>query len=93
MTSDYDERTSLAGYRMFFNLLATIAAAVIAPTIVDVVMERGGTQQQGYVLSAALFGVSTVIPYLLIFFTVRERPAEADRPAEPAFRDTLRTAW
>jgi len=93
MTSDYDERTSLASYRMFFNFLASVATAVAAPMIVDAVMIGGGTSQQGYVLAAVLFGVSTVVPYLLIFFAVREKSTE-DRPQEMAsFRQTLYTAW
>ena len=76
LTSDYDERTSLAGYRMFFNFLASIITAVAAPMIVDATMQGGGTQQQGWVLVSAIFGVSAIIPYFLIFFSVRERPAE-----------------
>jgi Na+/melibiose symporter-like transporter len=93
MTSDYDERTSLASYRMFFNFLASVATAVVAPMIVDNVMRGGGTQQQGYLLAAAMFGASTILPYLLIFFTVREK-STADRVQEsPSFRETMRTAW
>ncbi len=93
ITADYDERTSLAGYRMFFNFLASIITAVAAPMIVDATMARGGTSQQGYVIVATLFGVSAIIPYLLIFFTVREK-SRGDRPAEMvSFKATLRTAW
>jgi len=93
MTPDYDERTSLAGYRMFFNFLASIATAMAAPMIVDAVLAGGGTQQQGYALAAMAFGATAVVPYLLIFFTVRERPA-ADRPAEIiTLRETARIAW
>ncbi|HQE92999.1 MAG TPA: glycoside-pentoside-hexuronide (GPH):cation symporter [Anaerolineae bacterium] len=93
ITSDYDERTSLASYRMFFNLIASIAAAVAAPMIVDATLSRGGTQQQGYMIAAALFGASAVIPYLLIFFSVREK-SNSERPAETvSFKATLRMAW
>lgn len=93
MTSDYDERTSLAGYRMFFNFIASIATAVAAPMIVDVTMAGGGTQQQGYVLVAALFGVSAIVPYLLIFFAVREKSSSERPPEMISFGNTLRTAW
>jgi GPH family glycoside/pentoside/hexuronide:cation symporter len=93
MTADYDERTSLAGYRMFFNFLASIVTAMAAPMIVDAVMSRGGTAQQGYILAAAVFGASAVIPYLLIFFSVRERN-RGDAPREIAsLRQTFRIAW
>ncbi len=52
ITPDYDERTSLTGYRMFFNLLASLVTAVAAPMIVDTVLASGATQQQGYLLYA-----------------------------------------
>ncbi len=93
MTSDYDERTSLAGYRMFFNFIASIVTAVVAPMIVDAIVAGGGTQQQGYMLVATLFGISAIFPYLLIFFAVREK-STGERPAEMvSFGNTLRTAW
>jgi GPH family glycoside/pentoside/hexuronide:cation symporter len=93
MTTDYDERTALSGYRMFFNLLASIAMAVAAPMIIDAVMAGGGTQQQGYLLAAGIFGFSAVIPYLAIFFVVRERYGEERIPEMITFRETVRTAW
>ncbi len=93
LTSDYDERTSLAGYRMFFNFLASIITAVAAPMIVDATMQGGGTQQQGWLLVSAIFGASAIIPYFLIFFSVRERPADTITVESGTFRGTLKTAW
>ena len=94
ITSDYDERTSLTGYRMFFNLLASLATAVAAPAIVDAALAGGATQQQGYFIVSALFGGLAMIPFLLIFALIRERNNAADA-AEPEipFLQTLRTAW
>jgi len=93
LTSDYDERTSLASYRMFFNFLASIGSAVAAPMVVDTVQAGGGTQQQGYMMAAVIFGISAVLPYLLIFLTVREkRPEEVHIEAVPV-RRTFRQAW
>ena len=93
ISTDYDERTALAGWRMFFNFLASIATAMAAPMIVHAVMTHGGTQQQGYFLAAALFGVTAVVPYLLIFFSVKERPEAAKHLEMNTFRETLRIAW
>src|SRR6266498_4127832 len=94
ITLDYDERTSLTGYRMFFNLLASLATAVAAPAIVDAALAGGATQQQGYFIVSALFGGLATIPFLLIFAVVRERDNVADA-AEPEipFLETVRTAW
>ncbi len=92
MTPDYDERTSLTGYRMLFNLLASLATAVGAPMIVDAALRSGFTSQQGYLMVAALFGGLASVPFLVMFFVVRERSGY--RPPEtPTFRQTVRTAW
>ena len=92
LAPDYDERTSLTGYRMFFNLLASLATAVAAPTIVDAGLRAGLSPQQGYLLVAALFGGLAALPFLAIFFVVRER--DNARPPEAAdLRKMLRITW
>jgi GPH family glycoside/pentoside/hexuronide:cation symporter len=101
LTPDYDERTSLTGYRMFFNLVASLVTAVAAPTIVDEMLAAGFTQQQGYLAVAAMFGASAAIPFLLIGFLLRERPAPptpdpvggGGGQASVSFVETLRAAW
>ncbi len=96
ITLDYDERTSLTGYRMFFNLLASLVTAVAAPAIVDSALASGATQQQGYMIVAALFGGLSVLPLLLIFFSIRERPRsqqEIRAEREISFFETVRAAW
>ncbi len=94
LTLDYDERTSLTAYRMFFNLLASLATAVAAPTLLDLTLKAGWTQQQGYLLVAGLFGGLAVLPFLLIFAAIREpRRAGGAGEADPPFWETVRTAW
>jgi GPH family glycoside/pentoside/hexuronide:cation symporter len=93
MTADYDERTALSGYRMFFNLIASILTAVAAPMIIDGAMAAGATQQQGYLLAAAVFGASSALPYLLIFLTVREQVRDQHETEIVTVRETLQTAW
>lgn len=94
MTPDYDERTSLSGYRMFFNLLASLATALPLPPLWMQLWQAGATQQQGYFLVSALFGGLAVIPFFVIFAVVRER-GNADDKAEPEipFLQTLKTSW
>ncbi len=43
IADDYDQRTSLTGYRMFFNLFASLVTAVAAPVVVDSVVAGGGS--------------------------------------------------
>ena len=94
LTPDYDERTTLTSYRIFFNLLASLVTAVAAPMIVDAALNAGLTQQQGYLLVAGLFAGSAAIPYLLIFAVVRERYVGKEQPQDPTpLRETVRTAW
>ncbi len=94
ITPDYDERTSLTGFRMFFNLVASLATAVTAPMIVKAGLRAGATLQQGYITVAALFGGLAAIPFLLIFAVVRERPRAPGEVQEPvSFRETLHAAW
>ena len=93
---EYDERTTLTGFRMFFNLLASLTTAVAAPAIVDSILASGGTQQQGYMLIASLFGGIAALPFLLIFATVRERnrsEEEQKREQETPFLTAVQTAW
>lgn len=94
ITSDYDERTTLTSYRMFFNLLVSIVTAVAAPTIVDMAINSGLTLQQGYLLVAGIFGSSAVIPFLLIFIFVKERGGEQIqiRP-KVSLLESMKTAW
>jgi GPH family glycoside/pentoside/hexuronide:cation symporter len=94
LTPDYDERTTLTSYRIFFNLVASLVTAVAAPAIVDACLAAGMTQQQGYLVVAGIFGGLAAIPFLLIFAIVRERFGAADRPKETtSFRENLHTAW
>jgi GPH family glycoside/pentoside/hexuronide:cation symporter len=94
LTPDYDERTTLTSFRIFFNLLASLVTAVAAPAIIDSALAAGMTQQQGYLIVAGIFGGLAVIPFLLIFAVIRERFGSADRPQETiTFGQTLRTAW
>lgn len=94
LTPDYDERTALTGYRMTFNLIASLATAVAGPAIVDEALAVGLTQQQGYLIVAALFGGLAAVPFLLIGLLLRER-APAAGPAAPTtpFAESLKAAW
>ena len=91
---DYDERTTLTGYRMLFNLLASLVTAVVAPMVVKGALAAGGTLQQGYITVAMMFGGLAIIPWLLIFAVVREKPRTAAQIAQPiSFRESVRSAW
>ena len=94
LSPDYDERTTLTSFRIFFNLLASLVTAVAAPAIIDAALSAGLTQQQGYLIVAGIFGGLAAIPFLLIFAVIREHYGAIDRPQEEiSFQQTIRTAW
>ncbi|MDO9299758.1 MAG: MFS transporter, partial [Anaerolineales bacterium] len=92
LTRDYDERTTLSSFRTVFQLLAAIAVVVAAPMIVDEVIQMGGTQQQGYMLAGAIFGLSGAIPLFFIGWFVREK-FTPEQQVDLPFREILRVAW
>ncbi len=92
LAADYDSRTSLTGFRTFFQLTASLTVVVAAPAIVDAMVAAGHTQQQGFMLTVAIFGSLGAIPFLLIFWRVRET-ASPDQIETLPIRQTLQTAW
>jgi GPH family glycoside/pentoside/hexuronide:cation symporter len=89
---DYDERTTIMGLRSFFQFAASIITIVAAPAIVDAALASGLTSQQGYLIVSTLFGALAVIPFLVIFFIVRERATPEQEESLPLGK-TLAKAW
>ncbi|MEW5939950.1 MAG: MFS transporter, partial [Chloroflexota bacterium] len=89
---DYDDRTVIMGLRSFFQFAASILTVVTAPAIVDSALASGLTLQQGYLTVASLFGALAVIPFLVIFFIVRERAVIEETESLP-LGTTLSKAW
>lgn len=72
LTEDYDERTTLTGYRMAVSMIGGLAAAVGVPLIAD----QFGDPRAGYFLAALIFGILAGLPYLMLFVSIRERRAD-----------------
>jgi GPH family glycoside/pentoside/hexuronide:cation symporter len=92
LTPDYDERTTLTSFRSFFQLVGALTVVIAAPAIIDMVLARGGTQQQGFMLVGAIFGFIGAIPLLLLGIFVRETSTPEQHESTP-FHETLNTAW
>lgn len=88
LTPDYDERSSLNGYRMVFSISGTLGAIVLATVLGWYINDPG-------VLFAVLgigLGLASMIPPLIVFGITRERPAEEQPdplPVRQALRATL----
>jgi GPH family glycoside/pentoside/hexuronide:cation symporter len=92
MTPDYDERTELTTYRMFFNLVASLLLVVSAPMIRNTAIQAGFSLKQSYLLIAALFGGLGMLPFIPIFFVVRERHPKPSQKS-PSVKEIFEMAW
>lgn len=90
LTPDYDERSSLAGWRIATAILAAlIAGATFRLLAEDVVAsnlaETMGVEralQIGYTLTAALWSATLILSPLILFFNIEE-PESVARETEP----------
>jgi GPH family glycoside/pentoside/hexuronide:cation symporter len=70
LTPDYDERTALTSYRMFFSILASLVAFTIPLALVGSFAPENAPR----VLTMGLaFGIASALPLFLTFLGTRER--------------------
>lgn len=70
LTSDYDERTSLTTYRMFFSIFGSLVAFTIPLMIIGSFNPENASR---VFLMGLVFGIISALPLLLVFFSTRER--------------------
>jgi len=88
LTSDYDERTALTTYRMFFSILGSLLAFTIPLAIVGSFTPENAPR----VLTMGLvFGITAALPLFLVFFGTRERQQYMEQK-QPSLRQSLRAA-
>ena len=78
MTLDYNERTSLSSFRIFFSTVASILAALLPLEIVKAFPDV----RQGYIAMGLVFGAIFALPMIATVIAVRERK-EFQKPPEP----------
>lgn len=72
MTSDYDERSSLNGYRMVFSISGTLGAIILATVLGWSISDT----RLLYLILGIGLGLVSIIPPLVVFSITRERPAD-----------------
>lgn len=77
MTDEYDDRSSLAGWRISFSILASLVTAALFKVLAENVfapLYGGGVEglRLGYLTTAALWSLTIALPFILLFFAVRE---------------------
>ncbi|MBN1265797.1 MAG: MFS transporter [Anaerolineales bacterium] len=88
LTVDYDERTALTGYRMFFSIFASLLSFTLPLMIIG----SFNPGNESKVLQMGLiFGALSCLPLFLTFFGTRE---QTDHLAldRPSFKQSLRAA-
>ncbi len=88
LTSNYDERTSLTTYRMFFSILGSLIAFTIPLLIVGSFQPQNAPR---VFLMGAVFAFASALPLLLVFLGTKERQ-EYSALKEPGLRESLRAA-
>ena len=89
LTSDYDERTSLTSYRMFFSILGSLLAFTVPAIIVGEFVPENASK---VLLMGAIFGLASALPMFVTFFGTEEREdlVELDKPT---LIESLRSVW
>jgi GPH family glycoside/pentoside/hexuronide:cation symporter len=89
LTSDYDERTSLTTYRMFFSILGSLVAFTIPLMMVGSFTPENAPK---VIVMGVTFGVISALPMLLVFFGTKERQDYMDQE-KPDLLESLKSAW
>lgn len=89
LTLDYDERTDLTSYRMFFSIFAGLIGFVVPFVLLD-----GTTPENAptVLMIGIAFGIASALPLLLTFFGTRERE-EFIRQDQQGLLPSLRSAF
>ena len=72
LTDDYDERTSLTSYRMFFSIFGSLLAFTVPMMIVGTFSPSSAAR---VMTMAVIFGTASALPLWLVFFSTREKEA------------------
>lgn len=89
LTSDYDERTSLTTYRMFFSILGSLLAFTVPSIIVGKFIPENAPK---VLLMGAIFGLVSALPMFLTFFGTEEREDLADL-VKPTILESIKSVW
>ncbi len=97
LTDDYDERSTLAGWRTGVAIVGALASAGFFKVLSEGVFADwfgGGNAgiAQGYSLAALLWGITFIVPPMLLFLTVQE-PERVPDPSPMRFWATFGDAF
>lgn len=89
LTADYDERTNLTSFRMFFSIAGSLIAFTIPLAIIGTFVPQNANRVLGM---SILFGLFCMLPVWLVFFNTRER-SDFMVAEQPRLFQSLRAAF
>jgi GPH family glycoside/pentoside/hexuronide:cation symporter len=89
LTADYDERTSLTTYRMFFSILGSLIAFTLPLTIIGTFEPQNAPRM---LTMGVIFAMASALPLMLVFFGTRERQVYM-KLEQPGVLQSLKAAW
>jgi GPH family glycoside/pentoside/hexuronide:cation symporter len=89
LTSDYDERTSLTSYRMFFSILGSLLAFTLPLIIIGSFIPENAPK---VLLMGAIFGLMSALPMFVTFFGTKEREDYCDLE-KPTLWESIKSVW
>jgi len=89
LTSDYDERTSLTSYRMFFSILGSLLAFTLPLIIIGSFIPENAPK---VLLMGAIFGLVSALPMFVTFFGTKEREDYSDLE-KPTLWESIKSVW
>jgi GPH family glycoside/pentoside/hexuronide:cation symporter len=89
LSDDYDERTSLTTYRMFYSIVGSMIAFIVPLAVIGVM----APENTSMILAVGIaMGVISAAPFFLVFFGTRER-AEFQHMKPPGLKESLGAAF
>ncbi|MFH1446125.1 MAG: MFS transporter, partial [Chloroflexota bacterium] len=88
LTEDYDERTKLTSYRMFFNIIGSLVAYTLPLMVIGQMVPENSSR---VILMGMIFGAIAAAAYLVVFFGTRERKEYLDQE-KPKLIPSLKAA-
>lgn len=85
LTSDYDERSSLNGYRMVFSISGTLGAIILATVLGWYITDP----RLLFTILGVGLGLASILPPLIVFKITREKPAE-EQPEPLSWRQSMK---
>lgn len=85
MTTDYNERTNISGYKQIFAVIGTLLGAGAAMPL----MALFSGKTAGFIGMSAIFGFLAAVSLLVTFFSVRE-PNVIERPGKRSVLESLK---